>query len=583
MSHLLSCTALQKSFGARPLFENLTLTIHERERIGLIGPNGAGKSTFLKILAGLEDLDSGQIVTRRKLRIAYLPQTEDFDLTKGVDEILLSHVPESLSEAERYARIGEIVSIVDLPTNNPLASELSGGFRKRLGIATRLLQDPDLLLLDEPTNHLDLEGIIWFEKFLLETTFAFIVISHDRTFLENVTGRTVEVNRRYPEGFISVDGNYAEFLERRDEILQQLERQQQNLSNSVRRETEWLRRQPKARTTKSSARIQQAEEMISQLQTARSRSQISVQSDVDFSSTGRQTKQLIVVEHLTKSFGERRIVKGLDLTLLKGMKLGVVGRNGSGKSTLLKLLAGEIEPDSGKLWRAPDLRVVTFDQQRKGLNQNVSLRRYLAPDSDSVVFQDRLIHVASYAARYLFKGEHLDTPVSKLSGGEQARLLIAKLILQPADVLLLDEPTNDLDIDTLEALEESLDNFPGAVVLITHDRTLLQGVCDLFLVLHKGKAQYVASYDQWQKVIEKQEAETVVAPTQARSNQKDRKEIEKVEKAILKAETAVTKIEHQIAEEAQAGRQTKDLCKDLEVAKKNVQNLYTRWEELESS
>jgi len=580
MAHLLNCTGLAKSFGPRPLFEGLSISIHEGERIGLIGPNGAGKSTFLKILAGIETYDGGNLNKRRDLRISYLPQAEDFDLDLPIETLLYNFTPKGLDDFERHAIALEIKNRVGLPDGT--GRELSGGYRKRLGIATRLVQGPELFLLDEPTNHLDLEGILWLENLLLESPFAYVVISHDRSFLENVTNRTVEISSRYPQGFISIDGNYQVFLEKREQVVEQLERERQSLSNSVRREVEWLRRQPKARTTKSSSRIEQAEGMINELKAQTSRARSIGQADVEFSSTGRETKQLAVAEKISKRFGEKLIVSGLDISLRKGSKLGVVGRNGSGKSTILKMLTGELEPDSGTVWRAPNLRVVTFDQQRLGLKKGVSLKRYLAPDSDSVMFQDRMIHVASYAARYLFKGEQLETQVSELSGGEQARLLIAKLILEPADLLLLDEPTNDLDIETLESLEESLQDFPGALVIISHDRKLMQEVADTFLVIEDGKYNYVSSYEQWQSSL-KQLGNKKSQKKNTNSTEPTRyKDLQKLQKSIEKIEGEIEKLEETLAKDVEAGKDIVELCKKISAKRDDLNSHYEKWQEIEN-
>lgn len=581
MSHLLTCSDLAKSFGPRPLFEGLSLSLREGERVGLIGPNGAGKTTFLRILAGIEDSDSGKLICRRGLRVSYLPQSESFTERRTIGEILFEFTSESLDEATRHGMVGAIINLVELPSEETLVGKLSGGFKKRLAIASRLLEEPELLLLDEPTNHLDLESIEWLESLLKSASFATVVISHDRAFLDSVAERIVEVNRRYPEGFVSVDGNYSRFLLQREEVLERLERERQSLANSVRREVEWLRRQPKARTTKSSARIEQAQGMIDELQARTSRARLGTQAEVDFSSTGRQTKELLVAKKIAKSFQERRVFSGLELSLFKGSKLGIVGRNGSGKSTLLKILSGEIPPDEGSLWVAPKLRIVTFDQQRAALRKELSLRRYLAPEGDSVFFDGRMIHVASYASRYLFSGEQLDTPVGSLSGGEQARLLIAKLILEPADLLLLDEPTNDLDIETVEALEESLQNFPGAVVLISHDRELMRQVATQYLVLAPEGHQFVSSYDQWQALLAKPTLSNKQDGTRPKEKRVNSKELQKVQRAIEKKEQEISVTEQSLAQEIERGGDIVELCRSLGTQKEELERLYERWQEIE--
>jgi ATP-binding cassette subfamily F protein uup len=335
-------------------------------------------------------------------------------------------------------------------------SALSGGWRKRLAITCALIQQPDLLLMDEPTNHLDLEGILWLEGLLKAARFAFVLVSHDRYFLENTTNRTVELNKRYPDGYLKVDGSYSEFLQQRAAVFDQQDREQQVLANKARRELEWLRRGAKARTTKAQARIDYAEGLQGEAAESRRRNLEIASAQIEFDATRRKTRKLVEAKHVTVERGGRALITGLDLLLTPGTCLGLLGRNGSGKSSLMGLLKGEIKPAAGDIAWADDLKVVSFDQQRAQLDQTLTLKHTLAPMGESVVFQGRPMHVTAWAKRFLFPIEKLGLPVSRLSGGEQARVLIAQLMLKPADILLLDEPTNDLDIPTLEVLEDSL-------------------------------------------------------------------------------------------------------------------------------
>ncbi|HEU4521366.1 MAG TPA: ABC-F family ATP-binding cassette domain-containing protein [Thermoanaerobaculia bacterium] len=457
---------VSKQYGARPLFERLSFTVNEGDHVGLVGPNGSGKSTLLKILAGIEQPDSGSRAVRKRLRIGYVPQDPVFAPGKTIEQVL----EEVLGEPD-VARIAQALGKAGFTDRTLLTDTLSGGWRKRLAIARELVGEPDLLLLDEPTNHLDLEAILWLETMLKNEPEAFVVVSHDRYFLENVARRMIELNRVYPDGLLQVDGTYSVFLERRDELLRNEAAYQESLANIVRREIEWLRRGPKARTTKAKARIQNAASLIGELEEGRDRARVST-ARIDFASSERKTKRLLVAEGI----GKRGLFEDLDIILRPGTRLGIVGPNGSGKTTLLRVLIGELEPDKGTIERADRLRIVYFEQNRESLDPTLTLKRALAPEGDAVVYQDRSIHVASWAKRFLFRPEQLETSVSKLSGGEKARIVLARLMLRPADLLVLDEPTNDLDIPTLEVLEESLLEFPGAIVLVTHDRYLLDRV-----------------------------------------------------------------------------------------------------------
>jgi ATP-binding cassette subfamily F protein uup len=392
--------------------------------------------------------DSGEVALRKRARLSHVQQESQFAAALTVRAVIEAALERSAVPAdERQARFAETLGRAGFEDLEVKAESLSGGWRKRLAIAEALVQQPDILLLDEPTNHLDLAAIEWLEELLQSASFASVVVSHDRYFLENVATTMVELNHAYPEGLLRVPGNYSRLLEEKEAFLHAQAKHQEALENRVHREIEWLRRGPKARTSKSKARIDKAQQLIGELAdlTARTRT---ASAGIDFSATDRKTRRLIELDHVTFDIGGRTLFADLDFVLTAGMRVGLVGPNGSGKTTLLRLLSRELVPSVGQVHRADSLRVVYFDQNRL-LDPDVTLRRALAPDSDSVIYEGRVIHVASWANRFLFTGEQLNQPVGRLSGGERARVLIAKLMLQPADVLLLDEPTNDLDIPTL--------------------------------------------------------------------------------------------------------------------------------------
>ena len=514
MPPILNVQSVTKQFGATPLFRDISLTVEEGDRIGLIGPNGAGKSTLLAILAGQVEPDSGELAVRKRARAAYVPQDSRFPAGLTIRQVLERALTSAhVTETEREGRLRELAGRAGFSDLNAEAASLSGGWRKRLAITEALVSDPEVMLLDEPTNHLDLAGIEWLEELLTSSSFAAVTVSHDRYFLESTSSEIIELNRVYAEGLLRVRGNFSHFLEEKQLYLESQSRQQDSLRNRVKTEIEWLRRGPKARTTKSKARIDTANEMIGQLRAMDARTSTNT-AGIDFDASQRKTKRLVeftdVACDVPASEGEpsRRLFTGLNFVLSAGMKVGLVGPNGSGKTTLLRLLRGEFEPAEGAIRRADALRLVYFSQMRE-LDDSLTLRRALAPEGDSVIHQGRVIHVASWATRFLFTSEQLNQPVRNLSGGERARVLIAKLMLEPADVLLLDEPTNDLDIPTLEILEENLLDFPGALVLVTHDRYLLNRVSSTVLGLDgQGHTGRFADYAQWEDWLAEQDQTT---------------------------------------------------------------------------
>ncbi len=595
MPLLASCTALSKSFGARSLFENISLGISEGERLGLIGPNGAGKSTLLQILAGRLEPDSGSISLRRDTRIGYVAQQTDFRGDQSAAGIVAERIAgERLDDLERAGRISQTLGRAGFTDGSVRADSLSGGWQRRLAIARELASQPDVLFLDEPTNHLDLEGILWLEELLAAAPFASVVISHDRYFLDNVVNDMAEIDRAYPEGIFRVEGGYSQFLEKKEAFLRAQSSRRESLANQVRREVEWLKRGAKARTRKSKARIDEAGRLMRDLSHLEARGVKGV-AQIDFTGTDRHTKRLVSAKAIGKELGGRRLFGDLSFTLTPGTRLGLLGRNGTGKTTLLRLLAGELEPDEGAVKRARELRIVYFDQAREQLDTEQTLRQGLGAQGDYVIYQDRPIHVAGWAKRFLFDAGQLDRPISSLSGGEQARVLIARLMLQPADLLLLDEPTNDLDIPTLEVLEESLMEFPGALVLVTHDRYLLDRVSTVVMGLDgQGGAVIYSDYWQWEadqardlpKAAKAAAAAKPARPASARKKLSylEAREWEQMETQILQAEEELAGV--------QAEMQSPDVVSDglrlqacyarLQSAEARVADLYARWAELEA-
>ena len=594
MAILISCQELSKSFGARPLFEGLSFGLFEGERTGLIGPNGTGKSTLLKILAGLEALDSGTLAPRRGLRIGYLAQQDRIEeappglTVRGRLAAALEGL--NLEEYEVEMRITDGIAKAGFKDPDQELIGLSGGERKRLAILAQVVREPDLLLFDEPTNHLDLAGVLWLENFLTGLTFSFLVVTHDRSFLERVCTRVIELDRRYPGGHFSSSGNYSKFLENREVFLDAQASREDSVRNIVRGEIEWLRKGPRARTTKQKARIDRAGRLISELSELEYRNSQGRATTIDFLAGDRQANRLVNVTRVSKSMGGRRLFGPLDLALRPGDKLGLLGENGSGKTTLLKLLAGQLAPDSGTVKLADGLKVAVFDQHRDQLNLDLTLRRALCPAGEHVEYKGNFVHINNWAHRFLFRPEQLDFSLRRLSGGEQSRVLIAGLMRTPADLLLLDEPTNDLDIQSLEVLESGLREFPGALVLVTHDRYLLDRICGAILGLDgRGGHGFHGGLEQWEEWVALRN--TAAGPGKAPAAQaapaldhKEESELRNIDSAIRaaekKAEAASAALEDPaIARDAEELHRRQE---KLEEARAKVNALFKRWEELDA-
>ncbi|MFA9478804.1 ABC-F family ATP-binding cassette domain-containing protein [Phycisphaerales bacterium AB-hyl4] len=615
MALLLTCENLTKTFGTRSLFEGVALSIQEGDRVGLIGPNGSGKSTLLKILAGLETADVDQpgdgsakagITSRKNLRVGYVAQQDAFDEHATLLDVLADGLTDQFHDAHDREQLAYVaLSKVGLDDPSVTVGSLSGGWRKRVALARELAREPDVLLMDEPTNHLDVRGIEWLEQILANQPFASVVVTHDRYFLERAVSRVVELNRTYPAGVFSVDGPYSTFLQRRADFLESQQQQQQSLASKVREDIRWLSRGAKARRTKSKSRIDASHGRMDELADLKSRNAPGRAAGVQFAASGRQTQKLLVATGLAKSLGGRLLFRDLDLMLSPGTCIGLLGENGSGKTTLIRLLTGELSPDEGTIKRADNLRTVVFTQAREELDPRQSLRDALAHGGDFVTFRDKPVHVNAWASRFLFDAQQLKVSVGDLSGGEQARILMARLMLKPADLLILDEPTNDLDIASLEVLEQSLSDFPGAIMLVTHDRFMLDRLSTDILALDgAGGAKFYAELAQWQNAQDEAEsrqkkrgrsgeadrndtgsATAVAAPaTKVKLSYKEQRELDQMESNITAAEAEVARLEALMADPdvlADHARLTA-CCRDLESAQAKVTKLYKRWEVLES-
>ncbi len=555
MSLLVSVNKLQKTMGSKQLFDGLSFGVSERERVGLLGPNGSGKSTLLKILAGLETPDEGEVAQSKNVKIAYVSQDEVFPEEQNVLEVAVQHLTETkMDDMEAQVQASMYLSIVGFEDLSQKVKSLSGGWRKRLNLAIAFSQEPDLLILDEPTNHMDWDGILWLENWLKSYKKSFLLVSHDRAFLNSLCNKTMEINRLYKDGYLAFDCGYEKFLERKQEYIQAQISLQDSMSNKARREVEWLRAGVKARTTKSRSRINEAHELLDQLAEVKSRNRSAkakVRLEID--SAGKLSKKLVEMKGLSVAYDDNCLVRNLDLTLGPKTCLGLLGSNGSGKTSLLKVIEGQAKNYTGDLFKADGLQIVYFDQKRHTLPQDQDLVEYLGDGSDHALFKGESVHVAAYASRFLFPSEKMKLKISQLSGGEQARLLLAKILLQPADVLILDEPTNDLDIDSIEVLEETLAQFDGLVLLVSHDRYFLSGLCHQYLALDGGGGWTLYSdLNQWLKSENKKSKDSSHSETKVKSSApkphnkkvklsyKEKRQLETIETDIEKAENELS-------------------------------------------
>ncbi len=598
MATLLSIMNIGKAYGARDLFHDLTLHVNSGDKIGLIGPNGSGKSTLLKIMAGLESHDEGEIALKQGARLAYVPQRPDFAPGQSVYDILAASFDAAFAklptdEAQKEAAIAKTAALLGFNKRDVLAETLSGGWQRRLSLAAALVISPDILLLDEPTNHLDLESILWLESFVASAPLAVITITHDRAFLQNVANVIWEIDYHYPAGYFTAKGNYREFLAQKEAFFKAQAQYQSGLASKARRENEWLHHGAPARSTKAAARVNNAKAMLEELKALKNLGQ-NTKLELTFTASGRKTKRLVVARDLALNRGERDLFKDLSFVIQNGLIIGLVGPNGSGKSSLLKVLAGELSATGGEIVKADNLKIVYFDQKREQLDKKLSLKKALTESGDSVIYQGKPIHVAGWAERFLFRPEQLEMRLDNLSGGEQARVLIARLMLREADLMLLDEPTNDLDIATIDILEESLASFPGAALIVTHDRALLENICDLIIGLNnRGSAIICADFAQymaWMREQNEAPKKAQAAPAQSKKVNKkaltysEELEYRALEGKIEAAEAELSRCNEELNDPAistSAAKLTAAAAK-VEEAQKVVDALYARWEELEN-
>lgn len=599
MAILINAHRLSKAFTARSLFEGISFSIETGQRIGLIGPNGAGKSTLLKILAGKISTDDGTLSVQRGLRIGLLNQMPSFTDGATVHSTVMEGSRDPY-DWEEIARSQMLMSKLSLDDGDKPVADLSGGWKKRLALARELMRDPDLLLLDEPTNHLDVESIIWLEEFIAQARFATVVITHDRLFLQRISNQILELDRRHKDGILRVNGDYATYLELREHLLSAQEQRETKLRNTLRRETEWLRRGPQARLKKQQARIDKHEVLSQEVGELGERNQ-NVKVRMDFHSVEKSPKKLIEAKGIQKSYDGHQIVPPLDLLITPKSRIGLLGINGCGKSTLIRMLVGTEAPDTGTVTQSDALEISYFEQNRESLDPTLSVYNTICPLGDYVDFGSMKIHAKSYLTRFLFTYDQMDMPVGKLSGGEQSRLLIARLMLKRANVLILDEPTNDLDMATLDVLQDVLSDFNGAVILVTHDRYFLDQVTNQILAFGTGPRgrkiiERFADLSQWERWHEEQSSQVqsapaplAAAPSAVKKAKKklsfnDQRELDGMEAKIQGLEKQLSELTStsQTIEVIANSSRLIELTQKMSQAQAEIDRLYARWTELDS-
>ncbi len=600
MGVLLSAHKIAKTFGIQNLFKEITFSIEDGQKIGLIGPNGAGKSTLLQIIAQKIKPDKGDVSFGKSLVVGYLEQNPTFQKDELVIDALLSgvaHAEDASSQARAYELISKLQLEDETDYGQKSVSALSGGWLKRVALARELMKEPNLLLLDEPTNHLDVVSIQWLEEFLSsQHLLGYLVITHDRLFLQNTCDMIFDLDIKNPDGLIKFEGTYADFLDLKDSLMSSQKTLLSTQKNTLRRETEWLRRGAKARQTKQTARINRAHDLKDDVQNLNF---IMREKRVtfDFGEKDHNPKKIIELENVSLTRDSKTLFENFSYVFGGRARTGLLGANGSGKTSLIKLMMSEVQPTEGKVKVTDGVEISYFSQKKEDLDPKVSVLNTICPQGDYVQLQGQAVYAKSYLSRFHFRHDQMGLPVGKISGGEQSRLLLAQLMLGAKSVLILDEPTNDLDIETLDSLQDALTTFPGAVILVSHDRFFLDQVCTEILAIDEveKKIEKFANVFQWSEWIKsKKEAGAVVttsaatSASQAASTKKSNRklsfkeqfELDNMEETIRTAEKLLKDLEAEMSNSALSFTEIQKVNKNYLDQKNKVDGLYARWEEL---
>lgn len=591
--NILNVEKVSKTYGEKELFNNISLGINSGDKIGLIGVNGTGKSTLLKIIAGDEEPDEGQVVKGKGIELAYLAQTPLYYENENVLEYVMRG-----KHADSQPKAKEILNKLGITNHGAMMNILSGGQKKRAALARTLVEPARLLILDEPTNHLDNDMVLWLEQFIKNFKGELIMVTHDRYFLDNVTNRIVELDKA---SLYSYDTNYSGFLElktQREEMERATEAKRQNI---LRKELAWIRRGCQARSTKQQARIDRFEDMKEASKQARARfdKQLMDMNSVS-SRLGRKTVEL---HNICKSFGERTIIDDFTYIFLRDDRIGIVGDNGCGKSTLMKIIAGQLEPDSGSVEVGETVRIGYFMQENEPLDDSLTVLEFVRSIGEYVTTADGKATASQMCEKFLFTPKQQWTPISKLSGGEKRRLYLLSVLMSAPNVLILDEPTNDLDIETLEILEEYLDGFAGIVITVSHDRYFLDRVVDRIFAFEAGGhlTQYEGGYTDYRDKCVSSIYNVVSNGTSDTSKSKaagqvkkvynshedkikftymEQKEYETIDDDIEKLETKVSELDDEIAKNATSYSKLAELTKEKEDVERQLEEKMERWEYL---
>ena len=581
---LITCENLKKSYTEKPLIDGLSITINDTDKIGLVGVNGTGKSTLLKIIAGVVEHEAGNIIRSRELKTAYLPQEPEYDGDLTVMEQAMEYLRQSGSDAEEH-RCRAMLNKLGFDSYEQKMSELSGGQRKRVAMAAVLTQESNLLILDEPTNHMDSDIIEWLEDFLKSYRGALFMITHDRYFLDRVTNRIVEI-----EGgkLYSYDGNYDYYLEAkaaREDMMYAAERKRLAI---YKKELAWIRRGARARTTKAKGRIQRFEELeAAKLVVDDSALEINTV-------TSRLGRKIIELDSVSKAYGNRQLIKDFSYMILRNDRIGIIGHNGCGKSTLLKMIIGEIEADAGTIEKGDTVKIGYFSQENEALDEDKRIIKFVEEIASSIKVKDGTLSASQMLERFLFPAYMHSIKVGALSGGEKRRLYLLSILMQAPNVLIFDEPTNDLDIDTLTVLEDYLDDFPGAVIIVSHDRYFLDRLAVRTFAFEEDGyiGHYIGGYTDWyeqhrekekqkEAAVKKETVERRTKQKKLKFSYKEAKEYETIEETIAGLEEKLAALEEEMNSCGADFGRLSELSKEKEQLDEQLLEKMDRWEYLE--